>query len=142
MNNTSAIFLPLMTLVGWTFIVLLNIPLRRFRAGARREVSAKDFRYGESARVPPEVSLPNRNYMNLLEAPVLFYVVGFVYYLNNAMLTWFVPLAWAFVALRVIHSVIHLSYNNVHHRLAAFASSNIVLVALWVMALRGLLLSA
>jgi hypothetical protein len=140
--NNSAILLPLMALVGWTFIVLLNIPLRRFRAGARREVTTNDFRYGESARVPPSVSLPNRNYMNLLEAPVLFYVVGFVYYLNNATLTWFVPLAWVFVGLRVIHSLIHLTYNKVSHRLAAFAGSNVVLVMLWTMVLRTLLAGA
>jgi hypothetical protein len=37
-------------------------------------------------------------------------------------------MAWAYVALRVIH----LSYNHVLHRLAAFATSNVVLVSLWV----------
>ena len=139
MNSTSAIFLPVMTLVGWTFVLLLNIPFRRFRAGFKRQVSTEDFRYGESARVPPEVGLPNRNFMNLLEAPVLFYVVGFIYYLNNTMLSWFVPLAWVYVALRVVHSLVHLSYNNVSHRLIAFAGSNIVLVMLWLMVLRTLL---
>lgn len=77
--NSSAILLPVMILVGWTLVVLLNIPFRRFRAIARRQVSAEDFRYGESARVPPPVSLPNRNFMNLLEVPVLFYVVCYVF---------------------------------------------------------------
>ena len=137
--NNPAIFLPVMTLAGWTFVVLLVIPFRRFRAGARKQVSADDFRYGESARVPPEVGLPNRNLMNLLEVPVLFYVVSFVYYLNNTMLNWFVPLAWAYAGLRIVHSLIHLSYNNVRHRMLAFAGSNIVVVALWFMVLRCLL---
>ena len=42
-------------------------------------------------------------------------------------------LAWAYVALRAIHSVIHLSYNKVTHRLLAYATSNVVLAAFWVM---------
>lgn len=41
-------------------------------------------------------------------------------------------LAWAYVALRVIHTLIHLTYNNVLHRLTAFAASNGVLGTLWV----------
>jgi hypothetical protein len=34
----------------------------------------------------------------------------------------------------VLHSVIHLSYNNVLHRLTAFSCSNAALVVLWVLA--------
>jgi len=41
-------------------------------------------------------------------------------------------LAWFFVAARVVHSAIHLSYNNVYHRLSAYAASNVLLVALWI----------
>jgi hypothetical protein len=41
-------------------------------------------------------------------------------------------LAWAYVALRIVHSAIHLTYNKVLHRLGVFALSNVVLVALWV----------
>ena len=49
-----------------------------------------------------------------------------------------VGLAWAYVALRVVHSLIHLSYNHVYHRLAAFVVSNGVLAALWALAGLGL----
>ena len=47
---------------------------------------------------------------------------------------------WAFVVLRVVHSLIHLSYNRVVHRLAAFTASNVALVGLWLAA--GLHLAA
>jgi hypothetical protein len=40
--------------------------------------------------------------------------------------------AWSYVALRVIHSLIHLTYNTVMHRLTVFAVSNFVLGGLWV----------
>jgi len=45
-----------------------------------------------------------------------------------------VAVAWGYVALRIVHSAIHLSYNQVLHRLAVFALSNVLLGALWVIA--------
>ncbi len=137
--NDPAILLPVMALVGWTFVVLLNIPFRRFRAAFQGKVSEGDFSYGESRRVPGDVSLPNRNFMSLLEVPVLFYVVCFVFYVSGAMSERFVALAWAYVALRIIHSLIHLSYNKVIHRLIAFAASNVVVIVMWSMMLLALL---
>jgi hypothetical protein len=137
--NDTAILLPVMALVGWTIFILLNVPFRRFRAAFKQQVTEVDFRLGESKRVPAEVSLPNRNFMNLLEAPVLFYVVCLVYYVSGAAITSFVPLAWTYVATRVVHSLIHITYNNVRHRMLAFAASTVVLVVTWSMLLRELL---
>jgi hypothetical protein len=128
----ARILYPMLSLVALTLVVLLLIPYARFRAAARGEVTAADFRYGESTNVPGEVSLPNRNLMNLLELPVLFYVGCLAFYVTGAVDTSAVVLAWAYVALRAAHSVIHLTYNNVFHRLAAFAASNAVLLALWI----------
>lgn len=136
--NDTAILLPVMVLIGWTFVVLLQIPYRRFRASFQRKVSENDFSLGESARVPPEVSIPNRNYMNLLEAPVLFYVVCLVFYVSGAQIPVFLTLAWSYVVLRFVHSLIHLTYNRVRHRLLPFALSNIVLIAMWVLLFRAL----
>ena len=72
--------------------------------------------------------------MNLLELPMLFYVVCIVLYVTAGASTTAIALAWAYVLLRVVHSLIHLSYNRVVHRLAAFAASNVALVMLWVIA--------
>ncbi len=127
-----AILYPVFALALWTILVLFLIPVMRFRAAAKGEASVKDYRYGESSTVPGYVSLPNRNYMNLLEMPVLFYVACLLIFVTASNLATLVNLAWAYVATRIIHSAIHLSYNNVMHRLAAFAASNLVLIALWV----------
>ena len=121
-------------LAAWTTIVLMIVPAVRIRAALRRQVRADDFRYGESATVPAEVSIPNRNYMNLLELPMLFYVVCLILFVTAGASHVAVALAWLFVALRIVHSLIHLSYNRVMHRLAAFALSSAVLGVLWVMA--------
>lgn len=72
--------------------------------------------------------------MNLLELPVLFYVVCLMLYVTAGVSPLAVSLAWAYVVLRILHSIIHLTYNRVLHRLAAFAISNAVLAAIWVLA--------
>src|SRR5256885_15279134 len=101
------ILLPTGALALLTFVVLMLIPFRRFRAAFAGQVGPGDFRYGESPRVPGEVSIPNRNYMNLLELPMLFYVVCVLNYITSpTVATVTVVLAWAYVALRALHSVV------------------------------------
>lgn len=130
--NAPGILFPLLALIGWTLLVLLLIPFHRVRAGLAGRIQINDFLYGESARVPPDVAVPNRAYMNLLEAPVLFYAVGLMLFVTQKADPTALALAWAYVGLRVVHSLIHLSYNHVLHRLAAFAASNAVLFLLWL----------
>jgi len=128
----EAIFAPMGAMALLTFVVLGLIPAARFRAVFARQVTPDDFKLGESPRVPAAVALPNRNFMNLLELPVLFYVAGLMYYVAGRVDQTALALAWTYVGLRAIHSVIHLSYNNVVHRLTAYAISNAVLAAFWI----------
>ena len=127
------IFLPMVALALWTFVVLTLVPIRRFRAGAAGKVTDKDFLFGESTRVPGEVSIPNRAYMNLLELPLLFYVVCLMFYVTDWVDTPALWLAWIFVGFRIVHSVIHLTYNKVRHRLMPFGVSVLVVLAMWVL---------
>ena len=130
--NPTAILWPVGALAVLTFAVLLVVPYRRFKAAFARQVRADDFRYGESANVPGEVSIPNRNYMNLLESPNLFYVACIVFYVTGLADEPAVMLAWLYVGLRVAHSLVHLTYNKVTHRLVVFAASITVLVVMWI----------
>jgi len=134
------ILLPMGALALLTFLALLLVPVRRFRAAFAGQVGAGDFRYGESSRVPGEVSIPNRNYMNLLELPMLFYVACILNYVTAPTVSsTTLALAWAYVGLRALHSLVHLTYNDVMHRLAVFATSNVVLAALWIVLFARLL---
>ncbi|MDB4971841.1 MAG: hypothetical protein JWN48_182 [Myxococcaceae bacterium] len=126
------IFQPVVALVMLTFAVLLRIPFVRIRAVRARQITALDFKLGESPRVPPDVSIPNRNYMNLLELPVLFYVLALALYVTRQVDAAQLSMAWSYVALRVGHSLVHLTYNHVLHRLALFALSNVLLTAMWL----------
>jgi hypothetical protein len=123
----------------WTLGILLLVPLRRIRAAVQRQVTDEDFRYGESARVPPFVSLPNRNLMNLLELPVLFYVLCLSLVVTEGVDRVFLYGAWTYCALRIVHSLIHVTYNKVMHRLFVFAFSNVVLTVMWIRFVLGTL---
>jgi hypothetical protein len=116
-----------------TFAVLMFIPVRRFRAAFAGRIVRDDFKYGESANVPGDVSIPNRNMMNLLELPLLFYVACLMYYVAGKVDGVVLAVAWTYVALRVVHSLIHLTYNRVMHRLIPYAVSNLVLLAFWAL---------
>jgi hypothetical protein len=128
----AQILKPMAALGALTFMVLLLIPFVRFRSAFQGRVTADDFKLGESPRVPADVTLPNRNYMNLLELPTLFYAVCLALYALERVGGIDLLIAWAYVGLRAIHSLVHLTYNNVFHRLAVFALSNILLGILWV----------
>lgn len=130
----AAILYPVFALAAWTFLVLMRLAVTRHGS----ELRPSDFVVGESERVPTAARLANRNYQNLLELPVLFYVVCLLLYVGNGPSRTAVLLAWAYVALRVLHSLVHLSYNNVMHRFAFFALSNACLVALWIAAAMSL----
>jgi hypothetical protein len=110
-----------------------------FLTGARRvlavragRVSDQAFRLGESPEVPIDVSVFNRNLMNLLEMPLLFYVVCIAFYVTRKVDAGVTVLAWGYVGLRIVHSGIHLTSNRVVARLLVFAVSNVVLVTLWI----------
>jgi hypothetical protein len=70
--------------------------------------------------------------MNLLELPVLFYTISLLILILQKSDTVFVGLAWTYVALRIVHSTVHLTYNRVLHRLLIFAASNVVLIVMWL----------
>ena len=131
MNSTS-ILVPVAALALWTLAVLALIPYQRFSAAAQGLVTDEDFKYGESARVPPHVSIPNRHIMNLLEIPLLFYVACLTLVVIQKVDPLFVNLAWAYFAFRVGHSFVHLTYNRVMHWVFFYAISNLIVTIIWI----------
>ena len=123
---------PMFALVALTFLVLVLIPYKRITAAVGGRLAADDFKYGESANVPPDVSIPNRAMMNLLEMPVLFYLAGMILFVTRKVDTTALVLAWSYVALRTLHTGVHVTYNKVAHRLVPYGLSNVVLAALWM----------
>ncbi len=130
---------PAAVLALLTLTVLLMLPIRVFKAQFAKKVSLQDdFKYGVSADAPAEISVLNRNYINLLEAPILFYVASLLIFVTNKADTTFLYLAWTYVGLRILHSTIHLTYNRVLHRGLIFGASVSVLAVIWVRILLAL----
>ena len=134
--RSEAIFVPMSVLAIWTGLVLLLTGLTRVRAVRAGRLHASAFRLGESKDVPADVSVVNRNYMNLLEMPVLFYVACLSIYVTHKVYPRVMVLAWIYVGLRLVHSLIHLTTNRITHRLLVFALSNFVLLAIWIWFIR------
>jgi hypothetical protein len=130
--RAEAIFGPVSVLALWTSAVLFLTGFRRVGAVRARQLRQGAFRYGESAEVPDDLKVWNRNLMNLLEMPILFYVVCIAFYVTRQVTPAIVVLAWVYVGLRLLHSLVHLTSNRVIVRLAVFAVGNFVLLAQWI----------
>ena len=128
------ILYPMGALVAWTFTVGALVLIVRVRAVHQGSISIRDLTLGESPAVPATVALFNRNFMNLLELPLLFHVACLTLYVTKTVDGTALTLAWLYVALRVCHSLIHVTYNNVVHRAGAYGASTVVLLVIWVRA--------
>ena len=123
---------PIFSLVMLTFIVTLATGVSRVISVRRKDVHHKYYVLMSGDTPPVYAQKLGRNFANLLEVPILFYllaVLAITLQINDALM---VNLAWVFVALRLVHTIIHVSYNYVIHRFAAFAVSVLVLIVMWV----------
>jgi hypothetical protein len=66
---------------------------------------------------------------------VLFFIACLTALQVNAVGTVFVALAWVYVALRIIHSVIHLTSNTLKARYYSFVVSSFIMLIMWVLIL-------
>jgi hypothetical protein len=128
----EAVFVPVSVLALWTACMVFMVGFSRIRAVKAGRVRRGAFRLGESADVPADVTVWNRNLMNLLEMPLLFYVVSIAFYVTHQVTPRVVTLAWIYLALRLAHSVVHVTSNRILVRLTSYAASNVVLLSLWI----------
>lgn len=123
---------PMAVLMALTFLMLSLLLALRVKAVRLRKVSPRYFKLNKGGELPDNVIAVSQNYSNLLELPVLFYTVCVVAIVLNQSAEYFVIHAWVYVALRYIHSYIHITYNHILHRLAIFGMSCFVLISMWV----------
>ena len=120
----------------WLWMYVTRIPAIR---QARMALDPSVPRGEQMATLPARVRWKADNYNHLMEQPTVFYAVALALAVLgegsgvNAML------AWAYVALRVVHSLIQALINKIEVRFAVFVLSSLVLIALTVNAVRALL---
>jgi hypothetical protein len=84
----------------------------------------------QMSTLPPQTRWKADNYNHLFEQPTLFYACAMVLAVIGADSTLNLALAWAYVAIRVVHSLVQSVVNNITLRFGLFAISSFVLMAL------------
>lgn len=123
---------PVIAMVVLTVIVWLRMYQLRIGAILRQKIKPASLRTrAGSERFSESVNLPAENFQNLLEVPVLFYVVATFLFITHSVDAFYLLLAWIFVGLRYVHTFIHITYNNVLHRFSVYTVSFVVLMVIW-----------
>jgi len=119
-------------LVILTMVIMVLTARVRIESVQSGTVPQSYYSLMEGHDIPDFVAKTTRNFNNLFEVPTLFYAGGAVYLALDQAGQLPITSAWIFVAARVMHSIIHLSYNNVLHRLVIFAIGNLSVLVMWL----------
>ena len=129
-----AILKPVVALAGWTMVMWLWLYATRIPALGAAKVDADALVRTPGASLdtvlPPQVQWKAHNYNHLHEAPTVFYAIALTLALIGAGGNRGTIVAWAYVGLRVLHSLVQATTNKVMLRFAIFALSSLCLMAL------------
>ncbi|OYX63771.1 MAG: hypothetical protein B7Y89_04915 [Novosphingobium sp. 32-60-15] len=132
--NPAAILQPAVALMAWTMVMWLWMYATRIPAMNAAKLDpdalAQDPTRTLDDILPAQVQWKAHNYNHLHEAPTLFYAVCLVLAVAGQGNGMSAQVAWAYVGLRVIHSLVQATVNKVVVRFVLFALSSIVLMAL------------
>ncbi len=129
----KSILLPLLAQVLLTFAVWTWLFARRIPEIVRKRIDPQKLQDRAAAHeLLPDSARASNNLKNLFEMPILFYTAILLALVLMIQDTLLVQLAWVYVGLRWLHSLIHCSYNNVNQRFAAYAMSCLVLALIWI----------
>ena len=120
-----ALLKPVLILIIWTFIIFLIMAFGRvsFMNNPQDAADSKDYKN----QLPTWVNRTADNYNHLFEQPVAFYAVTLSIALVNSFDSLVVQLAWAYVLIRIIHSLVQLTINIVLVRFFLFASGWLII---------------
>jgi len=129
---------PLFALVLLTLLVGFSLGIYRFRAVSSGKVTPGYYRLFRGAVPPDRMEQLSRNFSNLFEVPLLFYVLAILCLVTGIESRLMLGLSWLYVVLRYVHSAIHISYNHPLHRFLVFLASVLVIAILWILLLLNL----
>jgi hypothetical protein len=136
---TSTEFLtPVLVLVAWTLVMWIWMYATRIPAMKEAGIDPQEAAYPGTwvHRLRPGVRSVADNYNHLHEQPTIFYALMFFAALTGGGDATALNLAWAYVALRIVHSLVQATFNRVMVRFGIFALATLTLM---VMAVRELL---
>ena len=130
--RANALVYPMFAMVALTFTVLLM--LFRTRLGAVRSgaVDARYFKTYQGGSEPEASAKLARHFVNLFEAPTLFYAACLAAIFTGQSSPLLIGLAWLYVACRLVHTFVHTGRNQLQPRIAAYFASWFVLMTFWL----------
>lgn len=123
---------PMLVMVLLTFGTVVALFRTRARFVRERKVDPAFFGTYQDGQEPAASAKLARHFSNLLEAPTLFYAGCVAAMASGHQTPLIVGLAWAYVAARITHTAIHTGPNVLVPRIAAYFTSWVLLVALWL----------
>ena len=129
---TDPIWIPCAALVGLTALVWFKLYADRLGEMRARGVDPQQLATVSAAAGKLQRTAAADNFRNLFEVPVLFYALCAALALNGGSTAAYVAAAWAYVGLRALHSLIHVTYNRVVHRFLVYVASTLLLFGMWI----------
>jgi len=129
-----AILQPVVVLAAWTMVMWFWLYGSRLPAMTAQKIDPEELSTITSselnAMLPPQVAWKAHNYNHLHEAPTVFYAVAIVLAIVGAGDGLNAQMAWVYVGLRILHSLVQSTINRVMIRFLLFAASSFCLMFL------------
>ena len=122
-----SILLPVLTLAFWTFIIAMIMAPARFYFLRMKHPQTAAHTKDLKGLLPPWTERVADNYNHLFEQPVVFYVTALSIAIINSIEPLMVQLAWADVIIRLLHSIVQITFNFVPLRFILFVTSWLIL---------------
>jgi len=135
----QSILTPVLALISWTLLVWAWMYALRIPAMQAANIDADDAKHpGSLSSLPSKTRAVADNYNHLHEQPTVFYALAFYCQLAGTGDSTNITLAWTYVGLRVVHSLVQNTINKVMIRFTVFSLSSLVLIAITVRNLMAL----
>lgn len=123
---------PVVALGAWTIVMLVWLAAVRLPAmrSAGREPPPGSRGVDFEKAMPGKINWPAHNYAHLHEQPTVFYAIVLALVAMDDRMALNLYLAWGYVALRVIHSLVQSTSNVVRVRFTLFMLATVCLVGL------------
>ncbi len=129
----QAFLLPVLVLICWTLFMMLWMFAVRLPAMQKAQIDPNDARHTSDEAMkalPSNVRAVSDNFNHLHEQPTIFYALMIYVALTGGMSQTALYAAWAYVGLRILHSLVQVLSSNVSLRFFVFLASAIALIVL------------
>ena len=123
---------PMLAMMAWSGLIVAILLMTRIPSVIKQWGNLQFAKHSDELRpkMPEKFRYVTDNYNHIFEQPTLFYAVLIYIQLADTANKINISLAWAYVSLRMVHSSIQLTSNNVSWRAASFATSSLILVTI------------